>query len=234
VTPAQLLERRLRDDASSPLITYYDDATGERTEVSASTFATWVAKFACLLSEEDIEQGDDVAVALPAHWQTVVAVHAAWRVGAAVRWHSVEGAVIRDRVICDEAALDDLPAGARPLALSLRPLGAAMHHQRPGVVDLATELPGQPDRCDLPQPAGATTGLVDGAQRVALDALGGQVEALAEKSRVMLCADTWDTGQLLLAALGPLLCAGSLVICRHADPGVLERRASVERVTLTR
>ncbi|HET6211502.1 MAG TPA: TIGR03089 family protein, partial [Micromonosporaceae bacterium] len=39
-----LLARAVAAEPARPLITYYDDATGERTELSAATLANWVAK----------------------------------------------------------------------------------------------------------------------------------------------------------------------------------------------
>ncbi|MBA2310991.1 MAG: TIGR03089 family protein, partial [Pseudonocardiales bacterium] len=67
----ELLGPLLRDDAAAPRITYYDDATGERVEVSGATLANWAAKSANLLREEcDLEPGGRVAMLLPAHWQT--------------------------------------------------------------------------------------------------------------------------------------------------------------------
>ena len=57
---------------STPLITYYDDATGGRIELSRATAANWAAKTANWLRDEcDIEPGAEIGVALPAHWQTV-------------------------------------------------------------------------------------------------------------------------------------------------------------------
>jgi hypothetical protein len=38
----ELLEQRLRRDPSTPFVTFYDDATGERTELSVKTYANWV------------------------------------------------------------------------------------------------------------------------------------------------------------------------------------------------
>ena len=61
----------LRDDPVDPRITYYDDATGERIELSAVTLANWAAKTGNLLRDE-LAAGpfSRVAVLLPAHWQT--------------------------------------------------------------------------------------------------------------------------------------------------------------------
>src|SRR4051795_3315770 len=80
-----LLNPVLAADAARPLITFYDDATGERIELSGATFANWVAKTANLLRDEcDVGPGSTVAVLLPAHWQCATALCAAWACGARV------------------------------------------------------------------------------------------------------------------------------------------------------
>ena len=78
-TPADLLDAALRADPARPLLTYYDDATGERTELSVATFANWVAKSANLLRDDlDAQPGSTLAVALPVHWQAAVVLQSAW------------------------------------------------------------------------------------------------------------------------------------------------------------
>ena len=58
-----LLEPILAADPAGPRITYYDDATGERVEVSAVTLANWAAKTANLLRDEfALDQGARVCV----------------------------------------------------------------------------------------------------------------------------------------------------------------------------
>jgi hypothetical protein len=81
VTPAELLGAALRRDPARPLLTWYDDATGERVELSVATAANWAAKTANFLLEEDIR-----AVRLkPAdHWLAAVVALGAWTAGAAV------------------------------------------------------------------------------------------------------------------------------------------------------
>ena len=49
MTPDRLLTQAVADDPARPLITFYDDSTGERVELSVVTFANWVAKTANLL-----------------------------------------------------------------------------------------------------------------------------------------------------------------------------------------
>jgi uncharacterized protein (TIGR03089 family) len=84
-TPTDLLARELARDGSRPFLTYYDDATGERVELSLATTANWVAKTAnYLIDEHDVQPGDVVGVRLPLHWQAVVVLLASWAVGAQV------------------------------------------------------------------------------------------------------------------------------------------------------
>lgn len=59
-------------------MTWYDDATGERIELSVTTAANWAAKTANLLAEDDVTS---VRLDPPAHWLTVVATLGAWVAG---------------------------------------------------------------------------------------------------------------------------------------------------------
>ncbi|MCZ4498661.1 MAG: hypothetical protein JWQ74_1214, partial [Marmoricola sp.] len=51
-TLPDLLARRLAADPGQPLVTFYDDATGARTELSVKTYATWVSKTAPRCGDE--------------------------------------------------------------------------------------------------------------------------------------------------------------------------------------
>ena len=65
-TFASVLEGLLRGDASRPLITFYDHASGERTELSVTTYANWVAKTAGLLADEHaLVRGQLIRIDLP-------------------------------------------------------------------------------------------------------------------------------------------------------------------------
>src|SRR5262249_47592287 len=69
VTPEDQFDRLLGRDPSRPFVTYYDEASGERAELSAKSLANWVAKTHHLLGDElDLGVGDTALVALPAHW----------------------------------------------------------------------------------------------------------------------------------------------------------------------
>jgi len=82
-----ILARLLAADPARPLVTFYDDTTGERTELSVKTWATWVAKVSSLLADElEVEHGDRLLVELPAHWLGTVVLGAAWGCGIEVVW----------------------------------------------------------------------------------------------------------------------------------------------------
>ena len=85
MTPADLLQSELRRDGSRPLLTWYDDGTGERVELSVATAANWAAKTANLLADEhDLGPGDSLALDPPSHWLTAVVVLGAWTAGVTV------------------------------------------------------------------------------------------------------------------------------------------------------
>src|SRR6478609_5111733 len=81
-TPNRRMAEALARDGARPLVTFYDDATGERTELSAVTFENWVAKTANLVVDGiGLAPGARVALLLPVHWQTAVWLAACWRTG---------------------------------------------------------------------------------------------------------------------------------------------------------
>src|SRR3982750_868754 len=86
---------RLQRDPGRPLVTFYDDSTGERTELSVATWANWVAKVSSLLADElDVAHGSRLLVDLPAHWLGTVVLGAAWGCGLQVVWDGEAEAVV--------------------------------------------------------------------------------------------------------------------------------------------
>ncbi|MET0134573.1 MAG: TIGR03089 family protein, partial [Kibdelosporangium sp.] len=127
----KLFRPLLSGDRSRPLITHYDDAAGTRVELSVATMANWAAKTANWLSEEfDVEPGSDVAVVLPAHWQTAGVLLGAWWCGAHVTTVS-DGAAIA------LTAVDGSAQGAQAHAVvSLDPMGMGLRADPPaGTLD---------------------------------------------------------------------------------------------------
>ncbi len=121
-TFADLLTRRIGDDPGRPLVTYYDLETGERAELSVTTYANWVAKTASLLAEEhDLERGATLRIDLPAHWLGPVFLGAAWLLGLAVTVRDEPDAVVTGPDGVDHWAPH---AGRIPvLACALLPMG---------------------------------------------------------------------------------------------------------------
>lgn len=220
---------------SGPLITYYDDATGERVELSGATMANWAAKSANLLREDcDVEPGARIAVLLPAHWQTAAVLLASWWCGAQV----VDTTGEADWVFCDAERLD-LALAAAPtggiLALSLDAFGKGLTGLPAGMVDFATEVrlhgdefvPWEPLPDTAPALIGASVADVLAESRARAAALH-----LSSGDRVLSTLE-WATRDGLVDGLLAVLAAGaSLVQCRHPDPAALQRRAATERTTV--
>ncbi|MFD3665345.1 TIGR03089 family protein [Streptomyces sp. NPDC058659] len=242
-TPADLLRSALAADPARPLVTFYDDATGERVELSVATFANWVAKTANLLQGElSAGPGDRLALLLPAHWQTAVWLLACSSVGVAVE---VGGdPADADVVVAGPETLETgLACSGERIALSLAPMGRRFPAPPAGYADYAVEVPSQGDRFApfVPVDAEAPALVVDGTERS-----GTQ---LVEQARVDAAALGLAPGSRLLSGLGygtwqglssglyaPLAAGGSVVLCRNLAqlaPEALEKRVESERVTHT-
>jgi uncharacterized protein (TIGR03089 family) len=221
--------------AARPLITFYDDATGERVELSGTTTANWAAKAANLLREEcDVERGSKVAVLLPAHWQTVAVLLAAWWCGARV----VPEPADADWVLADtdrvDLALAAEPAGG-VVALSLDAFGKGVPGLPAGAVDFATEVrlqgddfaPWEPVPDSAPALAGATVA------EVLADARSRAAELGLTRSDRVLSTLEWNTPAGLRDGLLAVLAAeASLVQVRHPAEAAMTRRATTERTTV--
>ncbi|MGW1895307.1 TIGR03089 family protein [Streptomyces sp. NPDC002004] len=243
-TPADLLRSALAADPARPLVTYYDDATGERVELSVATVSNWVSKTANLLQGDlGAEPGDRLALLLPAHWQTAVWLLACASVG-----------VLAD-VAGDPAAADLVVSGPDTLeaaracsgervALALRPLGGRFPETPAGFTDYAVEVPGQGDRfapyapVDPEAPAlivaGAELSGAEVAERALADAAGLGLTGPGSRLLSTLPYDTWEG--LSAGLYAPLASGGSVVLCRNSlrvPEETLEKRIESERVTAT-
>ncbi|WP_344326298.1 TIGR03089 family protein [Streptomyces macrosporus] len=243
-TPADLLRSALAADAARPLVTFYDDATGERVELSVATLANWVAKTSNLLQDElSAEPGDRLALLLPAHWQTAVWLLACSSTSVVADLTGGPDAVSgADLVVSGPDTLEEARActGER-IALGLRPLGARFPQAPDGFRDYAVEVPGQGDRftpyspVDPDAPALVVGGEeLTGAQVVERARADAAARGLGPDSRLLsvLPYDSWEG--LSAGLFAPLAAGGSVVLCRHAerlDASALEERVRSERVT---
>jgi uncharacterized protein (TIGR03089 family) len=243
-TLPDLLRSLLDADPARPLVTFYDDATGERIELSVKSFENWVAKTANLLQDElAADPGEHVALWLPTHWQSAVWMWAAADCGVLVS-HDRDVETPVDVVVCGPETLAvAAEAGAREVvALSLHPMGQGFGPADlpDGTIDYATSVLAQADAF---LPVGAPD--ADAPFLLSTDVPTSQRELL-EAAR--LCAEELElppNGRLLTDAnpsvdtgltggfLAALVNGGSVVLNRHPDPGALERRMAQERVTST-
>jgi uncharacterized protein (TIGR03089 family) len=231
-TPDALLAAALAKDPAGPLLTYYDDATGERVELSATTAENWVSKTANLLQEAGLEPGARVAVLLPPHWQTAVILLGCWRLGVEVVAGPVVDAVFAAADRLDEA---DTLGADQVWGLSLAPLGAPMAEVPAGIDDYAVEVRGMADRFAAWMPADPDAGGMAGSSLRALAAdAASQAEALglAPGDRVLVAPGaTAEHMSPLVWLLAPLAAAASVVLVRHPDTERLDRLAAAERTT---
>jgi uncharacterized protein (TIGR03089 family) len=240
---AAVLDPLLRTDASKPRITYYDDATGERIELSTVTFANWAAKTANLFRDElGATAGAKVAILLPAHWQTAAVVFGAWWMGAEVLIGAGAGADERlreeqkaDVAMCTADRIpeaDDLVGIAgEVVALSLDPFGRSVPDLPAGVTDYATSVRLQADQVVAERrPGPALDGRsAENVLAAALDSAAAQ--AISGDDRV-LSTKNWGTdGQLVDGLVAVFAVGASLVQVAHPDPEILARRRSTENIT---
>jgi uncharacterized protein (TIGR03089 family) len=231
--PVDLLRRALSADPSRPLVTFYDDATGERLELSVKTFDNWVAKTANLLLDGlAAEPGARVALALPAHWQTAVWLYACWSAGlVAVPVDAGEIPADADLVAAAPGRLDAAVAtGAEVVGLSLHALGAPLDECPPGVTDYATEVRAYGDRftaaVDEDAPAVEFGGrAMTGAELVSA------AEGTPPGTRALTTVSYATREGLIDGLVGPLTSNGSVIICQNPEQSRLERRISLERAT---
>jgi uncharacterized protein (TIGR03089 family) len=217
----------LETDPSGPRFTFYDDATGERVELSTTTLANWVAKTVNLLTQEcGVGPGSHVALHLPRHWTTAVWVLAADAVGAEV---SSVPAPTRAQPPADVAVIgpdlvDAPPDADEVFAVSLAPLGAPFSQPLPMLVrDYSVDVRAMPDQLRGPVgPAGALGALAEeSAAR----------QGLIRSDRVAGHGNLMGLPALINEWLAPLAVGASVVWVRNPDSSMCVPRWTTEQVT---
>jgi uncharacterized protein (TIGR03089 family) len=230
---AQRLDARIRSGSGGePLITYYELSSGERTELSATTFGNWVAKTANLLGELAIGEGDVVRLELcdqaPGHWMTLVWEAACWRAGATVAAVPQLGRIAAVVVGPDWMGYETSTA-TEVIACSLHPLGLGFPDELPtGIHDYGLEVRAQPDVYSGPPTSASSTAWVDEARSVTAAELADVGADEPARRRLMRPSDPWST--VKNALLTPLNSGGSIVIVLGDDSAELSRLRETERV----
>ena len=228
---SEILDPLMAANPAGPRITYYDDATGERIELSTVTLANWAAKTGNLLRDElAAGPASRVAVLLPAHWQTAAVLFGIWWIGAEVVLSGDEA----DVALCTVDRLDEAYAAVgmgEVVVLSLDPFGKPVPDLPVGVTDYATSVRVHgdqvvPERAPGPALDGRSADEVLAAARASAAAQG-----LTAADRVASTAG-WGTAEELVANLLAVYVTGaSLVQMANPDASLLERRSVNEKLT---
>jgi uncharacterized protein (TIGR03089 family) len=227
-----LIAERLRSDPGQPLVTAYDDRTGERTELSVTTYANWVSKTANLFVDElGLDAGDTVRLDLPPHWLVPVFLGAAWSSGLAV---TEDPRVRPDVVVCGPGTMADHQAAGHVVACSLQPFAVRFTDPLPeGVLDYGLLWPGQSDvfmGTTLPSPD-TVAWLAEGQAHTHSDLLEAAA-AVAQEPGVRLLTDVHPASERAVPAfLAPLVHEGSLVLVSNAGDDGWPARQEAERAT---
>ena len=215
-------------------MTFYDVRTGERTELSVTTYANWVAKTSSLLLEEyDVERGGRVRIDLPTHWLGPVLLGAVWNLGAVALL--ADGPA--DLVVTGPEGLDrHAGTGAPVLATALHPLGRPFDRPLPeGADDLGTSVWSQPDAFtpyDPPQEDDpAVEGASEGSTQAEMWSAAAAGSLLTSGGRLFTEANPASPSGLA-SFTQPLVLSGSVVlVAGEPDPGWIDSVCDTERVT---
>lgn len=231
-TFADVLARRLRTAAGTPLVVHYDHVAGSRVELSGTTFANWVAKTSSLVVDAlGLERGDRLHLALPVHWLEVVWVGASLNVGLLL----TDDPGTADLVVVGPDGMDGVPdhsyGTAQVVATSLHPFALRFDSPLPpGVVDFGAEVFGQPDAFfpyDPPAPDDHV--LVVGPDELALAELMARAAAGDPRARTITDVPCRYRPELLL---GPLLGDGTTVWCSGGNAAQWADAKGAERATV--
>ncbi|MFI6868717.1 TIGR03089 family protein [Nocardia sp. NPDC050406] len=226
-----VLDPILGRDPAGPRVTYYDDATGARIELSALTLANWAAKTANMIRDEfGLTPGARVAVLLPAHWQTAAVLLGCWWAGVEVVLRADPDAEL---ALVTAERLDEADGIAEVAALSLDPMGMPVKDLPVGVTDYATSVRVHGDQF---RPGGVGAAL-DGMTVSAVLAEARKSAArqgFTAEDRV-LSSTPWETPTELIDGFVAVLAVGaSLVQVAHPEAEAQRRRVTTERVTIQR
>ena len=234
-TPERRFDHLVSSAGPRPFVTYYDEASGERSELSVRSLANWVAKTHHLLVDElGLGVGDRAALQLPAHWISVPVLLGCLTAGleltpdldddAAVAF--VDGSIAAP----DDGALDVYAVNPAKAAVGF---GADVPN---GTNDYVAAVRPQADTwASVSLTAGADDPCLPGLTRAEADDRAAARAAelgLTDGGRLLTTATWTSASDWIDAVLVPLAVGGSLVIVRNApDEATVERRVQQERAT---
>lgn len=217
-----ILDPMLRADPVGPRITYYDDATGERIELSAVTLANWAAKTGNLLRDElAAGPASRVAILLPAHWQTAAVLFGVWWIGAqAILDDSPADVALctADRLAEADAVVNSAAVAGEVAVLSLDPFGRPATGLPVGVTDYATAVRVHGDQI-VPEHNPGPVLAGRSVEQILRDcAASAAARGLTAADRVLSTASWAGPDELVDGLLAILAAGASLVQVANPDP----------------
>ncbi|MGC3859262.1 TIGR03089 family protein [Micromonospora chersina] len=229
-----------------PLLSYLDDATGERTDLTAQQLGAWAARSAGLLRDGcGLRPGDRVAVLLPPHWRTAAVLIGAWSVGLSVsfRPRALAGLPVLepgadlpyDAVFVTPERLDDwlenVPEGTHRYLVGTG--SGPLSPVPPGWLDWSTEVLRHPEIApDLaalgPNDPASPDGTSYGEWGAVAREYAKQIDLRAGDR---LLVDAAEHEQPLKWLLAPLAAGASVVLCANLHPADRDARAAAEQAT---
>lgn len=211
---ASHLAELLKGGPGVPLVTFYNFNSGERTELSRTTYANWVAKTSSYFVEEcDLERGDRVQIDLPAHWLGPVFLGACWTVGLTVV------TTAPDAVVTGPEHLDQWSQLAQEIPIvgcALKPMGGRFDDALPsGVRDFGVEIWSQPDAFVPWDPPSAESPANDRETQASLFEQAFSRGLLSAGSRLFSTSNPVADGLLSFAEV--VVRRGSMVLVAPAD-----------------
>lgn len=231
------LRAALASDPGRPRMTFYDDATGERVELSAQTLANWVTKTMNLLIDDlEVESGARVSLHLPRHWLGAVWIIAIDAVGAElldddrgdIDLHA-DLVVLGPEGLPHRHTVQELATVPEIFAVSLAPMAMPF-----GTVGNAARPPGTRDFCaEVRLMPDQVISLPDAPGRWADDGVARAEQLdLHEADRVAVTGEHLNAVAYLEQWIAPLAVDGSVVWTRNADAQNFVSRLMEEQVTV--
>lgn len=230
----------------SPLLTYLDDATGERTELTARQLGHWAARCAGLLRDGcGLTPGSRVAVLLPPHWRTAAVLLGAWSVGLAVSYRprataglpvlEPGGDLPYDAVFVTPERLDDwledVPEGTHRYLVGTRP--GPLAEVPLGWLDWSAEVLRHTDTA--PDHAAIRPSDPASPDGTSFDEWGSIAREVADQLDLRagdrLLVDAAEHEQPLKWLLAPLSAGTSVVLCANLDPARRDALVAAEQIT---
>jgi uncharacterized protein (TIGR03089 family) len=235
---------------SDALLTYYDDATGERTALTATELGGWAAATAALLTEGcGLGPARRAAIRLPPHWQTAAVLLGAWAAGIEVSFQSWATAGLGsldpgspDPAVWDAAfvsaarargILEEPVVAKHRFVLGLAPHGGPTPEVPAGYRDYLAELrpyaAAAPPTVVLgPHDAASVDGTTYGQWGAVATGVAGML-GIGRGDRVLI--ETTRSEEPVNWLLAPLSVGASIVLCANLDPADVRTRATAEGVT---